>query len=288
MDSEVNIDRLRSYASILSNSTFNLIVREKNYNYLKSKIRKYDKDLPNKNSSTYQEYFTYIFNSLLLNYRNEYLYKNLIINEILFKRYNLSTTTVLNEFRINKSIADLVLINGTSRVYEIKTELDNDNRLLSQIDDYKKVFKEIYLVTYHSLADKYWEIIGKDIGLIVLTDNFTLHTIREAEINTDLDNISILKCLRKSEYTSIIMKYFGFLPQVSDFKFYTSCKELFSRIPSQKLHDLMIDELKKRTVREKDILSSPSVPDELKHICFCLDFDKKEYQVLNSVLNRRI
>ena len=87
---------------------------------------------------------------------------------------------------------------------------------------------------------------------------------------------------------NIILTYFGVLPHVTDFKFYSTCKELFLKIPSNELHDLMMHELKRRTVKEKEILASPTVPDELKHICFCLDFDKNEYNVLKSVLNKKI
>lgn len=284
----VNIDILRSYANILSNSTFNELVRGGDFSYLKIKIDKYDKKVTKNKSLTYQEYFSHIFDSLKVNYRNEYIYKNFIINKILLGKHTFNTTSVLNEFRINKSIADLVLINGTSRVYEIKTELDNEYRLSSQINDYKKVFKEIYVVTHHSLKDKYLTLLRDDIGLIVLTDNYTLKTVRKSEINEDFDNLSILKCLRKSEYTNIILNYFGYIPQVTDFRFYSTCKELFLKIPSYELHDLMMHELKKRSVKEKEILASQIVPEELKHICFCLDFNKNEYNFLNSILRKKI
>lgn len=284
----ININKLRSYANILSNSTFNEIVRQKNYSTLKANINKYDKDIISGQPITYQDYISHIFDSLKLNYRNEYFYKNLIINKILLEKYNLNTTTVLNEFRVNKSIADLVLINGTSRVFEIKTELDNETRLLSQINDYKRVFKEIYVVTHHSLLSRYQEILDKETGLIVLTEDFTLKTIKKSEAHHDLDNLTIFKSLRKSEYSNIIVSHFGCLPKVTDFKFYNACKTLILQIPTNELHDLMVKELKRRTIKEKEIFASPTVPNELKHICFCLDFDKHEYKFLHSVLNRKI
>ena len=288
MPTTININKLRSYANILSNSTFNEMVRGQNISFIKTKIEKYDRNIAKNKELCYQEYFFHIFDSLKVNYRNEYVYKNFIINQILLGKHTLNTSNVLNEFRINKSIADLVLINGTSAVYEIKTELDNQTRLSSQINDYKKVFKEIYVVTHISLRNKYLSLIGDDIGLIILTDNYTLKTVRKSGINNEFDNLSILKCLRKSEYTNIILNYFGYIPQVTDFKFYSTCKDLFLKIPSCELHDLMMQELKKRTVKEKEILASQLVPEELKHICLCLDFNKNEYNILNSVLSKQI
>jgi hypothetical protein len=288
VETSVNIDRLRSYANIISNSTINGIVRAGDYKYLKAKIKKYDNKYIQEESRTYQEYFSYLFNTLKLNYRYEYIYKNVIINKILLEKYSLDTTSVLNEFHVNKSIADLVLINGTSKVFEIKTELDTPIRLANQVADYKRVFKEIFIVTHHTLKDKYLEILSGDIGLIVLTENYSLNTIREPQVNNNFDNLTILKCLRKNEYSNILLTYFGHLPQVTDFKFYSACKELFAEIPSQVLHELMMRELKKRSVKEKGILESKIVPEELKHICLCLDFNKNEYKVLNAFLQKKL
>jgi hypothetical protein len=288
VERNLNIDRLRSYANILSNSTFNSIVREGSLKYVNSKIKKYDKEFVLNNSPTYNEYFAYLFNSLSNCYRNEYVYKNLIINKILLGKYSLNTTCALNEFHINKSIADLVLINGTSRVFEIKTELDKSDRLSTQINDYKKVFNEIYIVTHHSLQNKYLNILEEGIGLIVLTDRLSLKTVREATMNSNFDNLVMMKCLRKPEYMNIITSFYGSLPKVTDFKFYSTCKILMQKIPTNVLHDLTIVELKKRVIREKEIFASPIVPKELKHICFCLDFDKTEYSTFNEVLLKKI
>lgn len=285
---EINIDKLRSYANILSKSTLERMIRNDDISYVKLKSRKYDRGLINLTKPTFHEYFYHVFSSLKHNYRNEYIYKNVIINDLLIGQFGLETTNALNEFRINKSIADLVLLNGTSKVFEIKTELDNPVRLATQIIDYKKVFQEIYIVTFHSLSDKYIDIIDDSIGILVLTDDTKLKPIRDAKINTEFDPISILKCLRKPEYTNVLIKYFGYLPEVSDVKFYRACKELFQKIPHEKLHELMLEELKKRRLKENDLLASNSIPESLKHICLSLDLDQNEYRKLTRILHRKI
>lgn len=287
-ESNININRLRSYANILTNSTFNAIVRNHRLDFVHAKILKYDRAFINKHTPSYSEYFSYLFDALATSYRNEYVYKNLIINKILLGRYSLTTTTALNEFHINNSIADLVLINGTSKVFEIKTELDKPDRLSTQINDYRKVFKHIYIVTHHSLQDKYLKILDHGIGLIVLTKQLSLRTVREAEINNSLDNSVIMKSLRKPEYINIIQKYYGSLPETTDFKFYSACKIMIQGIPSDELHELMTWELKKRVIKEQQIFASALVPHELKHICLCLDFDRKDYQRLDDILSRKI
>lgn len=287
-ETNLHIDQLRSYASILSNSTFDKLVRQNNNKYVLSKSKRFDKEFVKSSNPTYKEYFEHIYEALTANYRNEYIYKNSIVNKILLGKYSLNTTTAINEFRVGKSIADLVLLNGTSKVFEIKTELDNAERVINQLRDYKKVFKEIYLVTHNSLISKYKKIVSNDIGLIALTDNNALQTIREAKENTGIENRSIIKCLRKTEFSSIIKKYFGELPNVSDFEFFSACSDLFEQIPSNELHDLMMVELKKRNVKEKQALASENTPMELKHICLCLDFNKNEYIRLNKILSKKL
>ena len=59
----------------------------------------------------------------------------------------MNTTTALTEIPIAKSKADFVLINGKAVVYEIKTELDNFDRLENQINDYYKAFDHVAVVT---------------------------------------------------------------------------------------------------------------------------------------------
>lgn len=285
--SQTDSDRLRSYSNILTNSTFNNLVRNHNKSYLLSTINKYDKELLIGNHLTYKDYFSYIYSVLKSHYRSEYIYKNYLITKMLSTESFSSDFTILNEFKINKSIADLVLINGTTRVLEIKTALDDSRRLSSQINDYKKAFKEICIVTHFSLADKYLKITDKSIGIIAINDN-SLDTIREPMENNSFDNTVIIKCLRKAEYTQIIYNYFGYLPESTDFNFFRECVKMFQKIPSEKLHDMMVQELKKRIVRERMVFLSQEVPDEIKHICFCLNFKKNEYQVLNKILAEKL
>lgn len=70
---------------------------------------------------------------------------------------------LLNEFRIGASIADTVLINGTNKVFEIKTELDTPERLTTQLQDYYKGFSEVYVFTHYSLAAKYVQLLPAHI-----------------------------------------------------------------------------------------------------------------------------
>ena len=276
----------RVYANMFSTSKFKQLVEDADMSYLTSKYSKYQ---PTSGApiSTIGDFYKYIYSVLMSSYRNEYVYKNLIINKILLGRHNLNTATVLNEFRIGKSIADLVLLNGTSKVYEIKTELDSQYRLDSQLADYRKVFEHIYIVTHVSLADKFAQLADDKIGIIALTHNKTLSVMREAQRCTDyLDGSVIIKCLRKQEYTNIIKQYFGEVPVTRQVDYYAVCKEWFARIPTEILHNLVVVELKKRTIREKEKFSSDNIaPPELRYLLWSLDFSADKYEQLTKVMN---
>ena len=76
-------------------------------------------------TKTNSELVSEIYNILKTEYRNEYYYKNTLLNKLLLGIHSVNTTTALTEIPIAKSKADFVLINGKAVVYEIKTELDN-------------------------------------------------------------------------------------------------------------------------------------------------------------------
>jgi hypothetical protein len=77
-----------------------------------------------------------VYWSLFANYRNEYIYKNVIARKILLGRHSLNTTNMLTEFWVQDCKADVVMINGNLTDYEIKSELDTINRLENQIRRY--------------------------------------------------------------------------------------------------------------------------------------------------------
>ena len=108
-------------------------------------IKRFVKDAEGK---TNKELISDIYTKMKTDYRNEYYYKNTLLNKLLIGKHSVNTTSALTEVNINKSKADFVLINGKAVVYEIKTELDNLDRLECQIMDYYKAFNHVAVLTY--------------------------------------------------------------------------------------------------------------------------------------------
>ncbi|WP_350293202.1 sce7726 family protein [uncultured Croceitalea sp.] len=133
MEITTEISKIRSLSQIISPANFKKIVRKGDCYSTFYKIKKYTTVT---DSTTNLDAINFIYKSLLKNYKNEYVYKNILTNKLLLKKYSLRKTIALNEFNIGKSIADFVLLNGEARVYEIKTELDNLEKLDKQVLDY--------------------------------------------------------------------------------------------------------------------------------------------------------
>ncbi|NBI08078.1 sce7726 family protein [Senegalia massiliensis] len=246
-------------------------------NYISEK-----KDLTNKMA------INYIYKYLEKNYRNEYFYKNTLFNKLLLGRHSLNTTTALTEIPIAKSKADYIMINGEAVVYEIKTELDNFERLNSQIDDYYKAFTNVCLVTSESNYLKAKEKLKQtNVGIYVLTSRNTLSYRKKIMTDsTKLRYNEIFKIIRKNEFENLILSEFGYLPETTDFNYYKKCFELIKTINIEKLQSLMIKELKKRdkTMIEK---YKNIVPYELRFIMYFLNLKKKDYKLLEQFLEKK-
>jgi len=283
----VNSDFNRSLSRIFSNPVFKQIAQSASSDYFFDKLRKYDSLLSIDPGMKVKNAIENAYGYLSKNYRNEYIYKNTILNNILLGRHSVNTATMLNEFKIANSIADIVIINGTSTVYEIKTELDSPEKLEKQLNDYKKAFAKIFLVTHHTLANKYLSLIKENkVGLLSLSGRFNLTTVKEAEEDfSGLQNDSMFKCLRKDEYTNIIKDLTGTLPNVTNIRFFSACLEIAESINPERLQELMLQQLRKRMPAESDCLASNNLPKELKHICLCINPTKKEYDNLFHFLN---
>ena len=247
-------------------------------------IKRYIKNGDDKTNS---ELVSEIYRELRVNYRNEYFYKNTLLNKLLLGIHSINTTTALTEIPIAKSKADFVLINGKAVVYEIKTELDNFDRLENQVNDYYKAFDHVAVVTCKDnlfALQKKLENIEKPIGIYILQKRGTISPIQEPEPYRKLLDAEILfKILRKSEYEEILMKCFSQLPEVSEFKYYSECKRLFLKIPLEEAYLEFLKQLKKRTkiVKEEFV----KVPYELKFLAYFMDLRTDDYRKLLEFLN---
>lgn len=242
----------------------NLLSQEKlnDFDYV---VKRYIK---NPNGKKYDELISEIYAFMGKEYRTEYLYKNTMLNKLLFAKHDYKKTVALTELPIDKSKADFVMINGKGVVYEIKTELDNLDRIESQIQDYYKAFKEVIVVTYEDNIEKVIYSVPQTVGIVSLTKRQALKTVRDAEIVDEfLEYSTIFKILRKKEYEKILLDNELKLPDVNQFAYYKECSNLIKKIEINKLQKEMLEQLKTR-MRIETVEFCMNTPKELRFLTY--------------------
>jgi len=234
---------------------------------------------------TMGEFFESIYNLIARSHRSEYVYKNAIANKILLGRHSLNTSYMLTEFRVGNCKADVVILNGTSTVYEIKSEYDSLERLQNQISAYAEVFDRINVITSVSLIPKLEITLPSEIGLMELTSRNTIRTKREAVSGKHRVRPEIIfGCLRRAEYLKITENVFGYVPNVPNTQIYRECQRLFCSLPPEVAHFQMIKVLCQR--KERRILQDfmKDVPPSLRAYFISHRLDADRTIKLNALL----
>lgn len=247
-------ERLHSYSWLFSSQTCMRALRFGDIEDVQFVFRKYD-SRPGSSLSCW-EYLAKIYGTLKRHFRNEYVYKNELINSFIKHKYCTSDTVILNEFSTGRSIADIATFNGASKAFEIKSERDSDKRLLNQLNDYQSLFEECFVVVPVELHEKYLSIIDEHVGLIALEHSdmgsINLYQVRPAQKNESVDIAILMQSVRTTEYKWMAEQLCGQLPEVTCFKMFDACKEILSSASSDQLHVLFNDAVKHR----KSLISS--------------------------------
>ncbi|MFA8997982.1 sce7726 family protein [Clostridioides difficile] len=270
---------------IFTKNTFKNLINNTDNTLYSCVIKRYLKTFESKPNS---ELISEIYKFMNHEYRNEYFYKNTLLNKLLLGRHSLNTTTALTEVSISKSKADFILINGNGVVYEIKTELDNFERLEKQINDYYKAFNFVCVVTCKANLEKLEKVLKNDnVGICVLNKNNSISTIRKpTEYNSCLDYKTMFNILRKTEYENIILNNYKKLPQTTQFKYYDECFKLFKQLNLNLAHKELIEQLKKRSKIEVNEYKK-YVPYELKFLVYFANYKHNDYVKLDSFLKNK-
>ena len=226
-----------------------------------------------------------LYSEFKKNYKCEYVYKNTIVNKILLGRHSLNTSTLISELNVGKSKADIVIFNGTSTVYEIKTELDSLNRLEAQLEDYLKCFDKIYVITTLENIKKLENKLSGKIGLIEYTKRGTLREHKKAESNKrNIDKKSLFSLFRKNEMLNIIKKIGFEIPDVHPRYLREECEKIFLKLSNEEAHNIAIEEIKKRKIKNEQKEIIEMAPESLKFFFLAENLNKKQCKFLKELL----
>lgn len=230
--------------------------------------------------------FERTYKRLGIEYRSEYYFKNTIAIRRLLGRHSLNTSAMLSEFRVGKSKADCVIVNGKTTCYEIKSEFDTLNRLDKQLDDYLKIFDEVYVVCTAKNLKSVLSSTDEHIGVLELTSKNYLSEKRPAIHRKKPIDIDILaRSLRKEEYLDLVYKVTGRTPNVPNSRLFKECLGLLKSADPDKIATSFIEVLKEKRFNDSKLIKL--LPSSLINAAISYQFSNGQIAELKRIFNMR-
>lgn len=220
-------------------------------------------------------------------YKSEYLFKNIITNNLFLSKSLQKNAVMLSEFRVGQSKADCVIVDNYSTCYEIKTSLDNLKRLPEQLNDYLSLFDKVYVVCDKSHLDKVNDVCPEEVGIIELTTNNNLIKKRKAtRIVTPVNAITLINSLRANEYKYIAEKISKSSINVPNVDLYDHCINILLNDQTNNLRKLFIEAIKK--YRKNNHAFIESLPRSLKSSAISFNIPPRHQKELKSIMSKYI
>lgn len=112
---------------------------------------------------------------------------------------------IYQEKSIGNSICDVMVVSDNLTGYEIKSDLDNYNRLNEQIIQYNRFFDYNYIVVSHKHLQSAQEKVPDFWGIICILED-KVNVVRKASVNQMVKRRSQLSVLWKLELKNILIK----------------------------------------------------------------------------------
>lgn len=273
-------NQLRDFSSLFSRSEVCRWLKD-DFGSIDIKLSRYNLFDENRGNS-YLKVLKNIYKIIEKQYPNEYVVKNELLNQWLKKELGTNKSVVYSELRVGKAVADIAMFNGSSKVFEIKTIYDSDNRLLNQLIEYKKIFNEVYIVVPKTQYSKYVNY-DKSIGVITYehcSKKFSLE--KESERHDVINANVIMEILHTKEYLEICNDYYNNLPEMNAFNQFNICKTLISKIPYDELNYSFLQTMKRRRINNFTLNNKNT---EFNQICLSLNLKQTERDFLISKLH---
>ena len=222
-------------------------------------------------------------------YRHEYIYKAALTHKILLGKHSLQTASMLNEFRVGECKADLAILNGTSTVYEVKSERDSLIRLERQVAAYAKVFAQIYVIAAEDHVDAVKGSVSRDVGILLLNGRHQITTLQEAHDRPERTSPAAIFDAIRTEEARMILRAQGIsVPEVPNTMLNSVLRELFVKLAVRKAHDGMVQVLKRtrNLLPLSDLVAQ--LPQSLQPAALSVPLRKLEHSRLVAAVNTRL
>lgn len=283
MNADYDMIKLRDFSSVFSRSAFVDVLNFNDYSHFDWIVSQYN----SLKCSTYLDLINKVYSHISRDYRCEYVYKNELIKHLL-KEYGAKDIVYFSEFRVGKSIADMVMFNGESKVFEIKTEYDTTRRLDKQLNDYKRFFDKCFIVIPDNKYDEYQNTIDSATGIITVSrknGRIKLEKIRSAIPNKNYDVDVLMSCLRIEEYKNIVSSLGVPLTGIPGYDLFSYCYSVISNADVSLVKKFFLQEIKKRRNNTSLLKNYPM---SVRQMILSLNLSEKKTDILLKQLNTNI
>ncbi|QPI74229.1 sce7726 family protein [Sphingobium sp. Cam5-1] len=178
--------------------------------------------------------------------RNEYVYRAAVTKNVLLGKHSLRTASMLNEVRAGDCKADLVILNGTASVYEIKSERDSLARLVNQVANYKRVFATVNVIVGEDHVEGAQRVLDRDVGILMLSRRYRISAVREAVDSPERTcPTTIFETLRSAEAVAVLKSLGIAAPDVPNTRRHGVLRSLFAELDPADVHREMVSTLKR-------------------------------------------
>ena len=282
-------ERMHDYTSLFSYASWLKTLQNGTPTDVFTVYRKYDEGLQLGEPLTYMSYMGWVYRCLQKSYRNEYVYKNELINKYIIRKFGKTSSVAVNEFRVGDAIADLTLFNGESKCFEIKSDLDSPQRLSMQMASYQRVFEKCYILVSLESVNTYYDLVNDAVGILSLrycrNGKISIQIEREAKRNEFVDVNVLMRSVRANEYRWMVKQAFGVLPDVSDFEMFEACKSKLRELPHDKLHKLFCEAVKTRKTKVRDLVDTTPM---FRQMILSMNMSRDNMLKLENVFNHVI
>jgi hypothetical protein len=222
-------------------------------------------------------------------FRHEYIYKAALTHNILLGKYSLRTASMLNEFRVGECKADLAILNGTAKVYEVKSERDSLSRLERQVATYATVFAQVSVIAAESHIDAVIASVPRDVGVLLLNHRYQIQTLRAAADRPERTSpAAIFDSIRTDEARRILLSLGVSIPPAPNTELNCLMRQLFVKLDPCSAHQGMVRVLKK--TRNLLPLSNlvAQLPHSLKTAALSVPLRKLDHTRLINAVNTRL
>lgn len=228
--------------------------------------------------------FDQAYDTLTMMHRSEYVFKNTLVSKKIFGHHRPTTASAAIEFPVGKSVADVMVLNGTITAYEIKTDFDSFVRLPTQLADYGAIAEQVYVVTSSRRASTAVDVTPNHVGVLALTAKGSLSVQRHATSSQEfLSHRALFRALRVAERRELLRGLGRAPSDASTSAMHTA----FCAVPIPELYPVVTTMLKRRFADSAMAADNPTAPRSLRALICGTELSQSARSRLFSRLSQR-